>query len=275
MKILKIFTAFSLVFLLSNSCQKREWMAAIDEVILSQQDTQSEEFLADVDLIVDDAIAQNSGQLKSGTVGNSAYLSNCAMISVNTNTSPQVLTIDFGTSCTGNDGKVRSGRIVVTSDAFNASPSTRNKGFENYVVDGKKISGSVVKTILKDQDNNTRPATIQEDITIGLSNGEGTAHRVAGITRQYFLNSLGVQDDNQVKTWGTVEFTRQNGVKVTKTVAAANPLLYNASCHHIVSGYVAITTSTGHNWTIDFGTGECDNKALLTIGNKTKEITIR
>jgi hypothetical protein len=275
MKILKIFTAFSLVFLLSYSCQKREWMAAIDEVILSQQDTQSEEFLADVDLMVDDAIAQNSGQLKSGTVVNSAYLSNCAMISVDTKTSPQVLTIDFGTSCTGNDGKVRSGKIVVTSDAFNSFPSTRNKSFENYVVDGKKITGSVVKTILKDQDNNIRSATIQEDISIGLPNGEGTAHRVAGITRQYLLNNLGVRDDNQVKTWGTIEFTRLNGVKVTKTVAAANPLLYNASCHHIVSGNVSITTSTGHNWTIDFGNGECDNRAVLTIGGKSKAISIR
>jgi hypothetical protein len=260
---------------ISNSCQKNELRATIDEVILSQQDTQSEELLADVDLIVEDALTQNASLLKSGTIGNSAYLTSCAVITLNTKVSPQLLTIDFGSSCTGSDGKMRSGKIIVTSVAFNTYPSVRNKAFENYFVDGKKIEGSVVKTILSDNVNNIRTATTLEDITINLQNNEGTVHRVAGITRQYLLNNLGVRDDNQVKTWGMVEFTRVSGIKVTKTVTAENPLLYSASCHHIVSGTVLIATSTNHNWSIDFGNGECDSKAILTIGNKSKEITIR
>jgi hypothetical protein len=275
MKLLKIFLAFSLILLLSDSCQKRDLQATIDEVILSQQDTQSEEVLADVDLIVDDAITQNATQLKSGTIGNSAYLSSCAVVTVDTKVSPQVLTIDFGSSCTGNDGKVRSGKIIITSTAFNTFPSIRNLSFDNYVVDGKMIVGSVVKTILQDNVNHIRTATILEDITITLTNNEGTARRVSSLTRQYLLNTLGVQDDNQVKTFGTVEFTRASGVKVTKTVTASNPLVYSASCHHIVSGFVSVTTSTGRNWTIDFGNGACDNIAVISIGNKSKEITIR
>jgi hypothetical protein len=264
-----------MIFLVSNSCQKREFQATIDEVILSQQDTQSEEVLTDVDLIVDDALAQNAGMLKSGTIGNSVYLTSCTTIHLNTQVSPQVLTIDFDASCTGKDGKVRSGKIIVSSTSFNTYPSVRNKTFENYSVDGKKIEGSIVKTILKDNVNNIRTASFQEDITIHLQNNEGSAHRVANLTKQYLLNNLGVQDDNQVKFWGTVEFTRLTGVKITKTVTEANPLVYSASCHHIVSGLVSITTSTNHSWSIDFGSGECDNKAILTIGNKSKEITIR
>jgi hypothetical protein len=275
MKMLKIFFALSLIFVVSNSCEKRDLQATIDEVMLSQQDTQTEEVLSDVDLIVDEAVTQNATLLKSGTVGSSPYLTSCAVITLNTKVSPQVLTIDFGTSCTGNDGKVRSGKIVVTSVAFNTFPSVRNKTFDNYFVDGKKIEGNVTKTIQKDNVNNIRTASIQEDITINLPNSEGIAHRVANLTRQYLLNSLGVQDDNQVKTFGTVEFTRASGIMVTKTVTAENPLVYSASCHHIVSGVVSITTSTGHNWSVDFGNGECDNKAILTINGKSKEITIR
>lgn len=261
--------------MVSNSCQKRELQAIIDEVILSQQDTQSEEVLADVDLIVDDALTQNAGQLKAGTLGSSAYLTSCAIITLNNQVSPQLLTIDFGTSCTGKDGKIRSGKIIVATESFNTFPSIRNKTFQNYIVDGKKIEGNVIKTIQKDQVNNIRTATSKEDITITLPNNEGTAHRVAVLTRQYLYNSIGIRDDNQVKTFGTVEFTRMSGIKVSKTVLAENPLAYSAACHHIISGLVSIITSTGHTWSIDFGNGECDNKAILTINNKTKEITIR
>lgn len=261
--------------MVSNSCEKRDLQSTIDEVIMSQQDTQTEEVLSDIDLIVDEAVTQNATMLKAGTIGSSLYLSSCAIITLNTKVSPQVLTIDFGTSCTGNDGKVRSGKIIVNSVAFNTFPSVRNKTFENYFVDGKKIEGSVTKTIQKDNVNNIRTAAIQEDITINLPNGEGTAHRVANLTRQYLLNSLGLQDDNQVKTFGTIEFTRVSGIRVTKTVTSGNPLLYSASCHHIVSGVVSITTSTDHSWSVDFGNGECDNKAILTINGKSKEITIR
>ncbi len=114
-----------------------------------------------------------------------------------------------------------------------------------------------------------------EDITINFPNNEETAHRIANLTRQYQRNVLANKDDNQVVSWGTVEFTRVSGVKVTKTVTVENPLVFKASCHHIVSGTVSIVTSNNRNWTINYGTGECDNIAILTINGKTKEIKIR
>ncbi len=275
MKPLKTFFALSLLLLVFNSCQIKELREIVDEVILSQQEAQVEEALADVDLIVDDVLAQNEGQLKIGTIGSSAYLTSCAIVTLNSKISPQLLTIDFGASCVGNDGKIRSGKIIVTSESFNTFPSIRNKTFQNYIVDGKKIEGNVLKTILKDQVNNIRTATNSEDITIMLPNNEGTAHRVAEITRQYLINSIGVREDNQIKTFGTVKFTRVSGINVTKTATSDNPLIYSAYCHHITSGVVSISTSAGHNWSIDFGNGECNNKAILTINNKTKEIIIR
>jgi len=275
MKQFRKILAVSLLFCAFTSCQKKDVATAFDEVILSQQETQGEEALSDIDLLVDEAVDSNSGQLKAAALGSAMYLNDCAVITINNQTSPKVITIDFGTSCTGKDGKVRSGKIMVTSDSFTTFPSVRNKSFDNYVVDGKKIQGSIVKTISKDQENNIRTAVISENITINLPNGEGTATRVANLTRQYKRGILASAADNKIVSWGTVEFTRVSGVKVTKTVTAANPLVFNVACHHIVSGIVAITTSNNYNWTIDYGTGDCDNIATLTIGNKTKEIRIR
>lgn len=275
MKQLKLVFAVCLMFIGFNSCQKEEAAASIDEISLSQQETQAEETLADVDLLVDEAVDSNFSQLKSASIENAAYLTDCPVITVNKTATPQVITIDFGTACTGKDGKVRSGKIIVTSTSFNTFPSVRDKSFDNYVVDGKKIEGSVAKTITKDQENNIRTAVIKENITITFPDGEGKATRIANLTRQYQRNTLLNPRDNQIVSWGTVEFTRISGVKVTKTISSADPLVFKVACHHIVSGRVSVTTSNNRSWTINYGDGSCDNKATLTIGDKTKEIKIR
>lgn len=276
MKRLKLLFALSLMFFAFNSCQKDDVTSAtIDEIALSQQETQAEEVLADVDLLVDEALDLNFGLLKSANIESAVYLSDCPVININKTVSPQVMTIDFGTSCSGKDGKIRSGKIIVTSTSFNTFPSIRSKSFENFLVEGKKIEGSVVKSISKDQENNIRTAQIQEDITITFPDSEGTAKRVANLTRQYQRNTLINKEDNQVVSWGTVEFTRISGVKVTKTITAEDPLVFRSECHHIVSGIVSFTASNNRSWSINYGNGDCDNKATLTNGDKTKEITIR
>jgi hypothetical protein len=51
--------------------------------------------------------------------------------------------------------------------------------------------------------------------------------------------------------------------------------VFKTSCHHIVSGIITFQTSNNHSWTIDYGNGECDNLATLTIGDQSREIRIR
>lgn len=274
MRRLKMFIAVALTFIAVSSCQKDNVSATVDETKLSLQETQAEETLADVDILVDEALDLNLSQLKSANTENSVYLSDCPEVTINKTASPQVMTINFGTSCTGKDGKVRSGKIIVTSPSFNTFPSVRTKSFDNFVVDGKKIEGSIVKTISKDQVNNIRTAKFQENITITFPDNEGIATRIANLTRQYQRNTLNPAD-NQVVSWGTVEYTRVSGVKVTKVIDAGTPLVFKVSCHHIVSGIVKISTSNNKNWTIDYGNGTCDDLATLTIGGKSKEIHIR
>ena len=275
MKQLKLVFAVCLMFIGFNACQKDEVATTADETTLIQQETQTEETLADVDLLVDEAVDSNFSLLKSATIESAAYLNDCPVITVDKTATPQVLTIDFGTACTGKDRKVRSGKIIVTSTSFNTFPSVRDKSFDNYMVDGKKIEGSIAKTITKDQENNIRTAVIQENIAITFPDGEGKASRVANLTRQYQRNTLANREDNQLVSWGTVEFTRVSGVKVTKAITSADPLIFKVTCHHIVSGTVSVTTSDNRSLTLNYGNGDCDNKATLTIGDKTREIRIR
>lgn len=275
MKQLKLIFALTVLLSVGYSCQKDEVTTTFDEESLSQQETLAEETLADIDLLVDEALDANFLFLKSANIEISIYLGDCPTVTVNKTSNPQVMTIDFGTACTGKDGKVRSGKIIVTSTSFATFPSVRDKSFENYYVDGKKIEGSVTKTISKDQENNIRTAVITENVTITFPDGAGKASRVVNQTRQYQRSKLMNPADNQVVSWGTVEFTRVSGVKISKTVAAEKPLVFKMACHHLVSGVVSVTASNNRSWTIDYGDGTCDNKAMLTVGDKTKEIKIR
>lgn len=274
MKRLNLIFALSLVFLGLNACQKDETSETVDESSISQQETQTEETLAGIDILVDEALDINFSTLKSATMKNSVYLSDCPVITINKTASPQLISIDFGSACTGKDGIVRSGKINATSISFTTFPSVRNVSFENFYVDGKKIEGDIIKTISKDQENNIRTAQIQEDITIAFPENAGSAHRVANLTRQYVRNGLLNPFDNQIVTWGTVEFTRLSGVELTKTVTSQDPLIFKVACQHIVSGTVSFVTSNNRMWSLDFGNGECDNKATLTIGDKANEIRI-
>jgi hypothetical protein len=114
-----------------------------------------------------------------------------------------------------------------------------------------------------------------EDIIIIFPEEGGTAYRVARLTREYQFNLCGVLRDNIITSYGTVEFTGVNGLKVTKTISESDPLVFKVSCHRIVSGVVTIITSDNRTWTVDYGDGRCDNLATITRDDKTRIIMLR
>jgi len=267
--------SLALGMIATNSCQKNEVVISADETNYSTMEVQAEELLTDLDLLTEEAINQNLGLLKSATIGGLAYLGDCPAITVDKEASPQVMTLDFGTACTGQDGKVRSGKIIITAASFKANPSERTKHFEDFYVDGKKVEGTVSKTITKDRENGLRTAVLEENLSIIFPNDEGTLSRVASLTRVYQLNEYGVKTDDVISTWGTSETTRLSGIVASKVVNEENRIVYKVACKQPVSGIATFTNSKGASWTIDYGQGECDQVALLTKGDITKEITLK
>ncbi len=275
--------ALGLACCMLPSCQNNEAGILNDEsaligedspAVASLDETQLDEALESVDLLVNEAIANHASLLRAASADSNQYLSDCPTITVDTIAVPHVMTIDFGTSCTGKDGRVRSGKIIVTATSFKIFPSLRQKTFENFVVDGKKIEGTVSVSVKKELMNISRTSNIKENVrVINIEKGDTTS-RVTDMTRQYKKNVLADKTDDQTLTWGSVINTRPNGVVVTKTIAEATPLLFPASCKHIVSGIASFENSKGRTWSIDYGDGTCDNTATLTVNGKSKEITI-
>lgn len=280
MKKTVFYYAFGLACLLLPSCQNNGADVLNDPSDLdnpaeaSLVETQLDETMEAIDLLVDEAITNHASLLRSTSADSNQYLTDCPVITVDTVARPHVMTIDFGTGCTGKDGKVRSGKIIVTATSFKVFPSIRQKTFDNYVVEGKKVEGTVTKTVQKELMNISRTAIVKEDIRIiHLEKGD-TLSRLSDMTRQYKRNVLTDKIDDETLTWGSVVVKRPNGVVLTKTIAEATPLLFKAACRHIVSGIASFENSKGRKWSIDYGDGSCDDKAILTVDGKTKEITV-
>jgi hypothetical protein len=275
MKKFRLFLTVILVVFSINACQKDQIADENDNLII-EQETIAEQTLVDLDALVDEALGIQFSFLKSTASSEGDYYVNkCPVITFNQTANPKVLTIDFGTSCTGKDGKVRSGKILVSSTSVENFAFTRTKTFDNFFVDGKKIEGTITKTITLNREDHSKVAQVVEDVTITFPDNKGKATRKATLTRDYQLNVLGVPKDNVIESWGKVEFTRVNGLKITKTIAEADPLVFKMACHQIVSGVIAVSTSDNRTWSIDYGDGECDNKAVVTKNGEPKEIKIR
>ncbi|MCX6307374.1 MAG: hypothetical protein NTY32_00615, partial [Bacteroidia bacterium] len=132
----------------------------------SLDETQLDEALESVDLLVNEALTNHISMLRSTSADSNQYLTDCPLITVNTIAVPHVMTIDFGTTCTGKDGRVRSGKILVSATSFKIFPSIRQKTFENFVVDGKKLEGTVSCSVKKELMNISRTVNIKENIRV-------------------------------------------------------------------------------------------------------------
>ena len=261
------------VLLFSPSCDKEE-ITTNDDVLI-EQESAVELMMVELDGLEEEALGIKLTPLKSASLDRFYFMSDCPVMTLNLTANPKVITIDFGTGCTGKDGKVRSGKILVTSSTLENFSIERVKTFDNFYVDGKKVEGTITKKITIDREDHTRIANVKEDVTVTFPDNAGKATRKSDMTREYQLFVLGWVKDNVVKSWGTSEFKRLSGIKLSKTIAATNPLVYKMECHQNVSGVVTVTTSDNSTWSIDFGNGECDNKAVVTKNGESKEINIR
>jgi hypothetical protein len=271
MKQLKFAVITAVMFLSSISCQKEE--TAIQMTYNeAEQEVIAENLLAEIDALTDEAVDFQIVWLKSASVSESYLVDDCPVVTYDRTSTPRKIILDYGTGCVGKDGKTRSGKIVITSTAFENLTVTREKTFDNFYVEGKKIEGKISKTVTISREDRTRVAVVKEDVTITFGDNT-TLTRKANLTREHFFRIPAVRMDDETKSWGEVITKRPSGVTITKTIDESTPLLFKASCRQIVSG-IATFTNGETTWTIDYGTGECDNTATITRDGETRTVKI-
>jgi hypothetical protein len=190
-------------------------------------------------------------------------------------------TIDFGTGCTLNSGNVVSGRIII-SFVFqpNAASHTINYSFDNFFHNGIEFNGdkTFTRTMITTTANPTPhpQVTMTMDMTATLPNG-AVYHRVGNRVRE-IIEGFGneILADNIYQITGSWVTTTPNGATQTSTITT--PLHVKMSCMAlnkplIVSGIITIVRND-NTATLDFGNGDCDNLAVLTVNGNSHNIVI-
>jgi len=262
------------------SCQKDTSLLDNESINIADDDAVTEAVFEDVFSTADNAsiIAENAGKGDDSKSASEVVADSCPTITVTRPGPalwPKTITVDYGTGCEGLNGNIRKGKIIieVTAPRMEAG-AKRTVTFSDYYFNDIKIEGT--KLIETEGFNSNQHLVRSVKLTGGkltLPDGKiierETQHKrewVAGlITRNIW--------DDECLVTGTASGVNINGVEYTNTITTA--LHWTRACRFIVSGVVKIERGDDPPVVLDFGTGDCDAKAVVTRGGESKEITLR
>ena len=188
---------------------------------------------------------------------------------------PKTLTLDFGTGCTSADGILRKGKLVyVFSGPLVVPGTTASVTFDQYVVNGFGLKGTYAIT-----NNSSDQAGISftTQVTNGIITYPNATNYHYSHNKTYVMTGgsatpFNITDDVYSIT-GNSSFSTADGSSLVFNTTT--PLVKAVSCHNVSSGIVAFVYNNSLNGTIDFGNGDCDNLATVTVGSWYKTVILR
>ncbi|MBP6072058.1 MAG: hypothetical protein KA481_00055 [Flavobacterium sp.] len=272
------------------SCSKDEAIdqniSASDVTIDSKIDIASDDIS---DIVGSQEMATYSNSISGRETGaTSTTLTNCATVTrvpaFGTPLTPgtQVTkTIDFGTvNCTLENGNTVRGKIII-SFVFQptATSHTITYTFDNFYHNDIKYVGTktFTRSMVTTANGAVHPiVTMTMDMTVTFPNGD-VFTRVGTRTREIIEGyTTAPWADNIYQITGNWTTTRPNGS--TRTATITTPLRIRMSCvlqqkPVTVKGIIAFVSAT-NTASIDYGNGDCDTTAVLTINGVSSTITI-
>ena len=272
-KILLIIT--TLAFLSLMSCSKED---AFDQtaVDLADNDAVSEAVIEDIFSSVDDAEVKLEDFLKGE--GKSEGESTCPSVTFDRPADlewPKTVTIDYGTGCTGFFENTRAGKIIIVITGPRLeSGSVKTITLQNYFFNGMKVEGT--KTITNLGFNNSQ----HMEFSLILAGGKVTLTDGRTIERSFERKREWIAGTDTKTIWddeflvtGTTSGVNRKGVAYTNTIMTAIHL--KRACRFPVSGVMKMEIAGREPVELNYGEGECDAVAVVSMTGKSKEITLR
>ena len=215
--------------------------------------------------------AQSEDDGVTGSFGDSTYgylLSPCANVSIDNISVPHRIIIDFGTSdCLCLDGKYRRGKILVAyTGRYRDSGSTHTISFDNYYVNNYKVDGT--QTVINNGFNTAGNITFSIQVNSTITDTTGNTLTYTSLrTREWVAGEttgglLGWPDDVYSIT-GTASGTAFSGGHFSANITS--PLIVALNCRWVEKGTIEFKPDGKLTRTIDYGNGDCDNKATVSI----------
>jgi hypothetical protein len=203
-----------------------------------------------------------------------ALSTSCAVITISPqgNVWPKTITMDFGTGCTL-ENVTRKGKIIaVFTDRFKNAGAKITVTFDNFYVNDHKIEGTKIIT------NNGKNAGGNYTYTVEVSKSKiSTSGKTVSFSSLNTIEWIAGSEtrtpgDDVFSVTGSASGTNSKGKEFTITIV--KPLIKKVACRFIVAGSADIKSGTLATKTLDYGTGDCDNKATVTVEGVTKEISL-
>lgn len=197
----------------------------------------------------------------------------CATITVSPNdtTYPKTVVIDYGDGCICRDGKFRKGSITLHyTKPLRRPGAVLTITLNNYFVNRAHIEGTKVIT------NQTQGGVHKYSVVVTggkvtWPNGRGFKYeKVKTVTQISGTETVTIRDD-VYSIEGRSKTTYASGITVTKNTES--PLIKPIACNWIVKGIMKIKINARELF-LDFGNGNCDNKATLSWNGHEREITL-
>jgi len=253
-----------------TACQKdNDKTLPTDQITAAEDQTAANDLYEDVDEQVDEAIETRGDDPDGNT---------CPTVTIDPadGSYPRTMTIDFGTDgCTGVDGRVRKGKIVVNlTDTLTNIGAVRTATFVDFYVDNAHLEGT--RTITNDGLNGDGNLTFSRSVTGGkitYPDGEFTTWEASHTMELTEGAATPTWLDNVWEISGGAAGVTRNGKAFTSEITT--PLVRKRVCRWVVSGVKNITIDS-KTLTVDYGDGSCDRKATVVGPNGgTRQIFIR
>jgi hypothetical protein len=265
-----------------SSCKKDSGTTGVIDqasVYLADDDAVTDVVFEDVFNTTDNATIILDQMDKSLDTNSETVLSDsCPTITVMRPTAdlwPKIVTVDYGTSCIGINNNIRSGKIIIeiTGPRLETG-SKRTVTFDDYYFNSIRVEGT--KVLENMGYNSNQNLVISVKLTGGkLTLPDGTTiERTMDHQREWIAGLLtrSIWDDECLIT-GSAVGKDIEGIGYTNTITTA--LHWTRACRFIVSGIVNIEREGMLPVQLDYGTGGCDAKAVVTRGDVSKEILLK
>jgi len=217
---------------------------------------------------------------------------NCATMTLDSTSSeyPLTVTLDFGDEgCEGIDGRIRRGKLIYTiSGPYTETGTIISVTSNDYYVNDYRIEGirtvenqgpdshghiqfsvSVTDAIITDPDQKT--ITWESEFTRSWTEGSETGF----LTKKDDGTIMGIDGllDDVYEITGTGSGTNRNGLSFN--LETEEPLRMEFACRWIAAGKTKLTLDDLEPRILDYGSGACDNEAIVTIGHKKHAVYLR
>jgi hypothetical protein len=202
-----------------------------------------------------------------------SFFSNCASITVTPDgNGGGSIEVDFGTGCTLQNGAEVTGKVLLTYGAIQNQSRTITYTYDNFTYNDNNVSGGGTLIRQLQNDNGNPQSLLNANVGVYFPVEDVVATRTLTRTREWIEGvGSGTWSDNVFSVIGNWNTTFSSGFNREGTVTTA--LRREASCPNFVSGTIDIVQNNREG-VLDFGDGNCDAIATVTVGGQTYTIQL-